>query len=84
MVLLLRKRQRLLPVADVCLTIKDHQRTLRRQVARQFEGKRAPDHIKANWPGCAWIEEVLADTTTRSGKGELRQHLHITNFLIAP
>ena len=73
MALLLRKRLRLGPGADVCPTIKDHQRTLRRQqVARQFEGKRAPDHIKANWPGSAWIVEVLADTTTRSGKRELR------------
>jgi hypothetical protein len=37
--------------ADVCLTIKDNQRTLRRQVAFQFDGKRcipfvATDHEK--------------------------------------
>lgn len=89
----------------MCLTIKDNQRTLRRQVACQFEGKRhipfvatdhekrhgrttiwtlrakeAPHHIKDNWPGSAWIVEVIADTTTRKGKRELRQHLFITNI----
>ena len=71
----------------MCLTIKNNQRTLRRQVVFQFEGKRhipfvakdhekrhgrdtiwtlrakeAPDHIKENWPGSAWIVEVNADT----------------------
>jgi hypothetical protein len=96
----------------VCLTMKNNQRTLRRQVACQFEGKRhipfvakdhekrhgrdtiwtlrakeAPDHIKENWPGGAWIVEVnavSADTTTRRGKRVLRQHLFITSLRTAP
>ena len=93
----------------MCLTIKDNQRTLRRQVSCQFEGKRhipfvatdhekrhgrdtiwtlrakeAPHHIKENWPGSAWIVEVIADTTTRQGKRELRQHLFLTSLRTAP
>ena len=68
----------------MCLTIKDNQRTLRRKLARQFEGKRASDHLKANWPGSAWIVEVLADTITSIGKRELRQHLRITSLLKGP
>lgn len=93
----------------MCLTIKDNQPTLRRQVVCQFEGKRhipfvatdhekrhgrdtiwtlrakeAPHHIKENWQGSAWIVEVIADTTTRKGKRELRQHLFLTSLRTAP
>ena len=83
MVQLLRKRLRLLPGGGRRVAYDQGQPT-RLKLARQFEGKRAPDHIKANWPGSSWIVEVLADTTPRSGKRELRQHLHINSLVKGP
>ena len=71
------------------MTVKSNQKTLYRQICRQFESKlkipftatdfekrhglhthwelkakEAPEHIRANWPGTAWIVELI--TTTRT------------------
>jgi hypothetical protein len=38
-----------------------------RQTRWELKAKEAPEHIKANWPGSAWIVEVIA-SGTRDGK----------------
>ena len=91
------------------LTVKSNQKTLHRQISRQFEGKRkipftatdqekrhgrdttwklrakeAPQHIKTNWPGSAWIVEVITDTLTRKGQRKIRRHLFLTSLRASP
>ena len=44
----------------------------------------APEHIKANWPGSAWIVEVTTDTLSRKGKRSVRGHLFLTSVRTAP
>ena len=91
------------------LTVKSNQKTLYRQIQRQFQGKRhipftatdhekrhgrdtvwklqakeAPEHIKANWPGSAWIVEVITDTLTRKSKRSVRRHLFLTSVRTTP
>jgi predicted transposase YbfD/YdcC len=62
----------------------DHEKHHGRDTIWTLRAKEAPAHIKANWPGCAWIVEVVADTITRKGKQVLRQHLFITSLRTAP
>jgi predicted transposase YbfD/YdcC len=40
-----------------------------------LRAREAPEPIKANWPGSAWIVEVITDTLTRTGKRSVRRHL---------
>jgi hypothetical protein len=46
----------------------DHEKRHGRDTIWTLRAKEAPDHIKENWPGSAWIVEVIAYTTTRRGK----------------
>lgn len=48
----------------------------------QLHAKEAPEHIKANWPGSAWIVEV--HTTTRKGSTTTRSHLFLTSIRTTP
>ena len=43
-----------------------------------------PKQIKANWPGSAWIVEVITATLTRKGKQSVRQHRFLTSVRISP
>jgi hypothetical protein len=44
----------------------------------------APDHIKENWPGSAWIVELITKTTKRKGERSVRRQLFITTVLTTP
>jgi hypothetical protein len=46
--------------------------------------KDAPEHIKQNWPGSAWIVEVITATVTRNGKRSIRRHLFLTSVRTSP
>jgi hypothetical protein len=95
--------------ADLLLTVKSNQRSLYRQIGRQFEGKRkipftatdfekrhgrhtrwelrakeAPEHIKGNWPGSAWIVELITTTRTRKGPRAVACHRFITSLRTNP
>ena len=50
----------------------------------ELRAKEAPEHIKANWPGSAWIVEVITSTTTRKGKREIVCHRFITSLRTTP
>jgi hypothetical protein len=50
-------------------TATDHEKRHGRQTHWELKAKEAPDHIKENWPGSAWIVELI---TTASGR--LRLH----------
>jgi len=65
------------------LVATDHEKRHGPDTIWMLRSKEAPDHIKVNWPGSAWILEVKA-TTTRKGKRELRQHQFITSLRTAP
>jgi predicted transposase YbfD/YdcC len=62
----------------------DHEKRHGHDTIWTLRAKEAPHHIKEKWPGSAWIVEVIADTTTRKGKRELRQHLFLTSLRTAP
>jgi predicted transposase YbfD/YdcC len=49
----------------------------------ELRAKEAPEHIKANWPGTAWIVEMIT-TTTRKGTTSTRRHLFLTSIRTAP
>jgi len=95
--------------AVVLLTVKSDQKTLHRQIQRQFQGKRhipftatdqeerhgrisawelrakeSPEHIKTNWPGSAWIVEVITDTVKAGGQRSIRRHLFLPSIRTTP
>jgi hypothetical protein len=39
-----------------------------RHTTWELNAREAPEHIKAKWPGSAWIVEIVTTTTTRKGK----------------
>jgi hypothetical protein len=49
-----------------------------------LRAREAPEHIKANWPGSAWIVEVITGTLSRKGKRNVRRHLFLTSVLTTP
>ena len=61
-----------------------HKKKHGRDTVWDLRAKEAPDHIKANWPGSAWIVEVITDTVTRSGKRSIRRHLFLTSLRTSP
>jgi predicted transposase YbfD/YdcC len=50
----------------------------------QLHAKEAPEHIKANWPGSAWIVEVITTTMTRKGERKADHHRFITSSSTTP
>ena len=56
----------------------------RRQTRWELNAKEAPEHIKANCPGSAWIVEVITCTKTRKGKREIACHRFITSLRTTP
>jgi predicted transposase YbfD/YdcC len=65
-------------------TASDHEKRHGRDTLWELSAKEAPEHIKANWPGSAWIVEVITDTLTRKGKRTVRRHLFLTNIRTTP
>ena len=65
-------------------TATDHEKRHGRDTVWELQVKEAPEHIKANWPGSAWIVEVITDTLTRKGKRSVRRHLFLTSVRTTP
>ena len=55
-----------------------------RQSRWQLRAKEAPEHIKTNWPGSAWIVELITSTTTDKDKREIACHRFITSLRTTP
>jgi hypothetical protein len=56
-------------------TASDHEKRHGRDTLWELSAKEAPEQIKANWPGCAWIVEVITDTEKTGGQRTVRRHL---------
>jgi predicted transposase YbfD/YdcC len=65
-------------------TATDHEKRHGRDTVWELRAREAPEHIKANWPGSAWIVEVITDTLTRKGKRNVRRHLFLTSVRTTP
>jgi hypothetical protein len=59
-------------------TASDHEKHHGRDTLWELSAKEAPEHIKENWPGSAWIVEVITETLTAGGKRTVRRHLFLT------
>jgi predicted transposase YbfD/YdcC len=62
----------------------DHEKRHGRDTVWELRAREAPEHIKANWPGSAWIVEVITDTLSRKGKRSVRRHLFLTSVRTTP
>jgi hypothetical protein len=62
----------------------DREKRHGRDTVWDLQAKEAPEHIKANWPGSAWIVEVITGTLTRKGKRKIRRHLFLTSVRTTP
>ncbi|MFO8006242.1 MAG: ISAs1 family transposase [Candidatus Brocadiia bacterium] len=65
-------------------TATDHEKRPGRDTIWELRAREAPEHIKANWPGTAWIVEVITDMMTRKGKSNVRRHLFLTSVRTKP
>lgn len=65
-------------------TATDHEKRHGRDTVWELRAREAPEHIKANWPGTAWIVEVITDTLTRKGRRCVRRHLFLTTLRTTP
>jgi hypothetical protein len=45
-------------------TATDHEKRHGRDTVWNLRAREAPEHIKAHWPGSAWIMEVITGTLT--------------------
>ena len=54
-----------------------------REITWALRAKEAPEYIKADWPGSAWIVELLA-SGSRYGKPFKARHLLITSLRTTP
>ena len=55
-----------------------------RDTTWELKARETPEHIKANWPGSAWIVEMVTTTTTRKGKHKRRTHRFLTSIRTTP
>ena len=65
-------------------TATDHEKRHGRDTVWELRAKEAPDHVKANWPGCSWIVEVITHTVERNSKRGVRRHLFLTSVRTTP
>jgi hypothetical protein len=49
---------------QIPFTATDQEEKHGRDTTWELKAREAPEHIKANWPGSAWIVEVITDTLT--------------------
>ena len=61
----------------------DHEKRHGRDTTWNLRAKEAPDHIKANWPVCSWIMEVIS-TVNRKSKRVEQAHYFLTRLRTAP
>jgi hypothetical protein len=54
-----------------------------REITWAMRAKEAPEHIKADWPGTAWMVELVA-SGTREGKPFKARHLFLTSLRSTP
>jgi predicted transposase YbfD/YdcC len=64
-------------------TATDQEEKHGRDTLWELRAKEAPEHIKANWPGCSWIVEMVTTTTRNSGT-TTRRHLFLTSIRTTP
>ena len=69
---------------QIPFTATDQEEKHGRDTTWELKAREAPEHIKANWPGSAWIVEVITDTLTRKGKRNVRRHLFLTSIRTTP
>ena len=62
----------------------DHEKRHGRDTVWELRAREAPEHIKANWPGSAWIVEVTTTTATGKGKRAPVRHLFLTSIRTNP
>jgi predicted transposase YbfD/YdcC len=62
----------------------DREKRHGRDTVWALRAREAPEHIKANWPGSAWIVEVTTDTLSRKGNRSVRRHLFLTSVRTTP
>ncbi len=55
-----------------------------RETRWELRAKEAPEHIKANWPGSAWIVELITTTRTRKGPRAVACHRFISTLRTTP
>jgi predicted transposase YbfD/YdcC len=65
-------------------TASDHEKRHGRDTLWELSAKEAPEHIKENWPGSAWIVEVITDTLTTGGQSTVRRQLFLTSIRTTP
>jgi len=53
----------------------DHEKRHGRDTLGEIAAKEAPEHIKENWPGSAWIVEVITETVKAGSQRTVRRHL---------
>jgi predicted transposase YbfD/YdcC len=68
----------------IAFTATDVEKRHGRQTLWELKAKEAPEHIKANWPGSAWIVEVITSSTTLKGKQNIACHRFITSLRTTP
>ena len=64
---------------QIPFTATDHEKRHGRDTVWELRAKEAPEHVKDNWPGSAWIVEVITETVERNGKRGVRRHLFLTS-----
>ena len=65
-------------------TAMDHEKRHGRDTVWELRAREAPEHIKANGPGSAWIVEVTTDTHSRTGTRSVWRHLDLTSVRTTP
>jgi predicted transposase YbfD/YdcC len=65
-------------------TASDHEKRHGRDTLWELSAKEAPEHIQENWPGSAWIVEVITDTVKAGGQRTVRRHLFLTSIRTTP
>ena len=58
--------------------------SLLRCCAPELSANEAPEHIKENWPGSAWIVGMITDTVKAGGQRTVRRHLLLTSIRNTP
>jgi predicted transposase YbfD/YdcC len=68
----------------ILFTASDHEKRYGRDTLWELSAKEAPEHIKENWPGSAWIVEVITDSVKAGGQRTVRHHLFLTIIRTTP
>ncbi len=68
---------------QIPFTATDQEEKHGRDTTWELKAREAPEHIKANWPGSAWIVEVIT-TVTRKGRRVEQAHYFLMSLRTAP